>query len=249
MKSLLLASAAALLLAACATGGPVGPSLTDAIERADAVTLRATLPNASGAEADLARGTLLALERRDDDAVAALTAAAADTRLSADARSGAWSSVAGIRLRQGRFADAADAFDAAAALAPLDASSEQAHVFSTALRDAPAMRADIGAGGALAITRDLAQLARTDVTVNGVTHDAVLDTGAGYSTISETWAARMGLRVLDATVSVGSATMDNVPARVAIAERLTLGGAEFHDVLFIVFPDEALSFADGAYVI
>src|SRR5262249_27738977 len=34
-----------------------------------------------------------------------------------------------------------------------------------------------------------------------------------------------------------------------IADKLTFGGAEFRNVVFLVMPDEALTFANGAYVV
>src|SRR5690606_37498585 len=44
-----------------------------------------------------------------------------------------------------------------------------------------------------------------------------------------------------------STTSDAAEARLGIAETLMLGGMRFSDVVFLVMPDEALTFADGAY--
>jgi hypothetical protein len=40
-----------------------------------------------------------------------------------------------------------------------------------------------------------------------------------------------------------------VSARLAVAEKVKFGSVEFENAVFIVFPDAALSFADGAYTI
>jgi len=168
-------------------------------------------------------------------------------------RAAAWQTLSGVYLRQSRFADAAAAMSAAAAFGierdeATAAVNEQARVFAEALAEAPRMRAEVAASGETAITRDLAQLARAQTDINGVTIDAVLDTGASYSTITQSEAERMRLRFLDAHVTVGSSTGD-ADARLAIADTLTLAGGVFHDVVFIVLPDEALTFGGGAYKI
>jgi hypothetical protein len=54
---------------------------------------------------------------------------------------------------------------------------------------------------------------------------------------------------LDANVSVGSSTSSSVASRLGIADQLSIGGATFSNVVFIVLPDKDLSFAGGAYTI
>jgi hypothetical protein len=50
-------------------------------------------------------------------------------------------------------------------------------------------------------------------------------------------------------VTVRSSSSDAVSAHLGVAEELIIGSAHFHNIVFIVFPDAALSFADGAYTI
>lgn len=248
----LIAATAAVVLVFSSPAGAQQPSLAAAIEANDAAAL-SSLSQGRGREADLARGVLAALHRQDEAAIPDLRRAARSRTLSAELRFDAWQTLSGVYLRQSRFAEAAEALAAAAALgverdAALTAANTQARLFAEALAQAPRMRATVAASGETAITRDLAQLARAPTTINGAEIEAVLDTGAAYSTIAHSVAERMGLHFLDARVTVGSATGD-ADAQLAIADTLTLAGGVFHDVVFIVLPDEALTFAGGAYKI
>lgn len=224
-------------------------SVSAAIESNDAAALAEAAGGASS-EAQLARGVLAAWRGEDDAAVRELEAAA--SALPPTLRRIALLNLAGVRLRQGRFADAAAATQAAQALGPdadaaREAATTQSRLFAEALRDVAPMQWRVADTGEARVRRDLAQLPRADVAINGAMQEAVLDTGAGYSTVSQSAAERLGLRFLDSEVTVGSASSEAVPARLAIAERLALAGGEFHDVVFIVMPDAALTFAAGAY--
>ncbi len=217
-------------------------------------TAIAQIAETRGEDAALARAVLAASYREDATAIRGLTAATRNQRLSPDLRLSAWQTLAGVYLRQGRFADASAAMQAGDALgveqdADTAGAFAQARVFAEALAHEAPMQARVEAEGRSALTRDAAQLMRANVSINGGAQDAVLDTGAAYSTISQSAAERLGLRLLEADVTVGSSTSDEVPARLAIAEHLTIAGGEFRNVVFIVFPDEALTFAGGAYKI
>ncbi len=79
------------------------------------------------------------------------------------------------------------------------------------------------------------------VTINGVPGIYTLDTGAGYSTVSESEAGRVGMRVLEiAAIPVAGFTGATAPvAKVAVAESLELGRIHFRNVPFLVLPDSA----------
>jgi hypothetical protein len=249
----LLASAAALFLAfASEPAFARAPDLAAAVEAGDAATLEALAGSERGDRALLARGALSALRQQDREAIAALRAAAASHALEDGERRNAWGALAGIYLRQTRFAEAVAAYEAGRAFGPdpdlaTEASTVQSLAFARALADAAPMQASIDSGGEARIVRDAAQLARANATINGRAQEAVLDTGAGYSTASQSAAERLGLRFLEAQVTVGSATSEAVPARLAIADTLVMAGGRFRNVVFIVLPDAALSFAGGAY--
>ncbi|HET7321990.1 MAG TPA: retropepsin-like aspartic protease, partial [Longimicrobiaceae bacterium] len=58
-------------------------------------------------------------------------------------------------------------------------------------------------------------------------------------------ARALGLRIIPAGIEVGSSTGTEVTADVAVADRLTIGGLEFHNAVFLVMDDSLLTFPDG----
>jgi hypothetical protein len=154
-----------------------------------------------------------------------------------------------VKLRTGDFAGAADALQAADAISPLDAPARQAMAFADALRGAPRITREDMETGRIPLSRDMAELPRAEASINGRAQEAVLDTGAAYSTVTESTAEKLGLAIFDGEVSVGAAAVEAVASRLALADEVELGGARFRNVIFIVVPDDALSFADGLYTI
>lgn len=104
---------------------------------------------------------------------------------------------------------------------------------------------------ALSVKRDIAGLMNIAVADADTVFNFVFDTGAGISTIMETYAAKLNLQMIgDVTVPIRSG-ITGIPtqARLGIAKRLRIGNMEITNSLFLVFPDSALSFAGGAYTI
>ncbi len=251
MINRLMTGLAAALIAAAAQAQQPAPSLAQALQDENPRSLELALGEKKMAKPErrLAKGLLAAMLNRDDDAEALLSASAHDKKLSPEMRREAAETLAGVRLRIGDFAGAAAMLDAADEIEALDADERRARNFVAPLASAPRIERAPLKPGAVAVTRDMAGLARADALVNGAPQDAVLDTGAAYSTIVESVAERLNLRFFDGAVSVGAAAVEDVPARIAIADTLLLGGAEFKNIVFIVLPDEALSFAGGQYTI
>jgi predicted aspartyl protease len=243
----LFRAVAMLALATAASSAVADPArLRAAMQLMDIPGMKAAAE--SPAERKLAEAVELSWTLRDDEAEAAFPAAIgmqSDTGL----RAAALWELMSLRARQGEFTAAVSAGETASQLQPATASQIQALVFMKGLAGVAPTRAVGDPSGAAEIKRDLAGLRRADITIGGVATDAILDTGANFSTINTTMANRMGLLMLDAEVSVGSSSRDAVPSRLGIAERLTIGGAEFANVVFIVLPDADLSFANGAYTI
>ncbi|HEU4470971.1 MAG TPA: retropepsin-like aspartic protease [Flavisolibacter sp.] len=113
------------------------------------------------------------------------------------------------------------------------------------LSDAEPQRIAIGTGAVLPYKTDAAGLIRLKVNMNDSIADFVFDTGAGLSVVSRSVARKFGLKQLRHQVKVQSFTGKVVKARLAIAPVLDLGGIVVNNVVFIVFPDEALSFSGG----
>ncbi len=186
---------------------------------------------------------------RHDPAITFELADAASREADPALKSAGFRALMSLCLRRGEFAAAAVAGRDAAALQPLDASEAQALTFVEALVGVPPTRLLSGGAGRAPIARDLAGLMRADIKVGAESVAAILDTGANFSTINETSARRLGLRMLESTVSVGSSSRDAVASRLGVAERLSFAGSDFSNVVFIVLPDTDLSFANGAYTI
>ena len=97
--------------------------------------------------------------------------------------------------------------------------------------------------------KDLAGLVNIKAEVNGMEEEFIFDTGANFSTVSESFAKKLGLIFLEGKLDVGTATSIEVSSKLAYAKSLKIGNLTYGNVLFLVLPDEALSFAGGMYVI
>lgn len=82
----------------------------------------------------------------------------------------------------------------------------------------------------------------TAVKSNGVYEDFIFDTGANLSTIAESQAKKMNLTLFEQKVDVGSSTQINIQSKLAVADSLFVGGILFENVVFLVMPDEQLTF-------
>jgi hypothetical protein len=87
---------------------------------------------------------------------------------------------------------------------------------------------------------------RIPVTVGDSARSYIFDTGANLSTMARSEAQALGLTILDADIDVGSSTDIRNTADLAVADRVHIGGLEFHNVVFLVFDDRLLTFPDFA---
>lgn len=98
--------------------------------------------------------------------------------------------------------------------------------------------------------KDMAGLITTEIKANGISSDFVFDTGAGISCITKSMAKKMGLNVLpDNDIKVMSFTGIENKVLIGVAPVLTIGALTVHNAVFLVYPDDAFTFANGAYVI
>jgi len=84
-----------------------------------------------------------------------------------------------------------------------------------------------------------------DVTIHGRRRDYAYDTGANYSILMASEARSLGVPLIRAGFDVGTATGQTVKGDLGIADSLTIGQAVLRHVVFLVFPDEALTFPGG----
>ncbi len=76
------------------------------------------------------------------------------------------------------------------------------------------------------------------VSVNGRTGSYILDTGAAFSTVSESEARRVGMTVEDVGAQGKDSTGRSLGMKLAVADRLTAGGIELRHVAFLVLRDD-----------
>ena len=107
----------------------------------------------------------------------------------------------------------------------------------------------VNADTRMKVKKDIAGLSNIDILINGKTEQFIFDTGANFSTVSESYAQKLGLKFLDGKIKVGTVTGIKVDSKLAYAESLTVGNLICSNVLFLVLPDESLTFGGGVYVI
>lgn len=117
------------------------------------------------------------------------------------------------------------------------------------LRRTPAQSTTIDKDSRIPTKRDLAGLINVPVQFRDSTFGFVFDTGANLSVITESYAAKAGLDILNVSFDVRAVTGIMVKANLGVAKELKMGDITVKNVVFIVFPDSALSFAGGAYTI
>jgi predicted aspartyl protease len=99
------------------------------------------------------------------------------------------------------------------------------------------------------VKKDIAALSNIGVNINGSSEQFIFDTGANFSTVSESYASKLRLSFLKGNIKVGTSTGIKVESRLAYTKSMIIGNMKFNNVLFLVLPDEALSFGGGVYVI
>jgi predicted aspartyl protease len=246
LRTAIVALVASVVLVAPAQADPA--RLRSAITAMDVEALK----RESATQAEDVRALAAAIEQswmRHDGMATARLAEAVAAQTEPSLKAAGYLALMSLRTRRGEFAAAAQAGMDADAIEPLNPSARLAQVFVEALASVPPTRALGDPSGVAPIQRDLAGLMRADITAGAESVAAILDTGANFSTVNESTARRLGLRMLESAVSVGSSSRDAVASRLGVADRLGIGGAQFSDVVFIVLPDADLSFADGAYTI
>ena len=82
------------------------------------------------------------------------------------------------------------------------------------------------------------------VECNDLGDEFLFDTGANISVISETYAEKMGLKIFQSDSDVTASTGKRIKTKLAITERINIGGIIFNNVVFLCMPDKELSFPE-----
>lgn len=87
---------------------------------------------------------------------------------------------------------------------------------------------------------DKAGLRNLTVVKQNKEYPFIFDTGANISTIVESQALKMGIDIIDVAISVNTITGKRVDSKIGVASELSIGNMHFTNVVFLIFPDEAL---------
>ena len=110
-----------------------------------------------------------------------------------------------------------------------------------ALVDIPPQEARIARSSRLA----LGATRRVPLKIGDEKRQFSLDTGANFSVIMASEAKALGLTIRPAGVEVATSTARKVLADVAVAPQMSIGKVDYTNVVFLVFPDELLTFPGG----
>lgn len=119
----------------------------------------------------------------------------------------------------------------------------------TALENIPAQSVNIKQFTKINIEKDIAGLNTLKTLVGNDSLNFVFDTGANFSTTTESVARQLNMKPIPVDIKVGSITGDKVSAQLAVCGQLTIGNIDVSNVVFLVLPDKALSFPQINYQI
>ncbi|MCP4123011.1 MAG: hypothetical protein GY751_14765 [Bacteroidetes bacterium] len=119
----------------------------------------------------------------------------------------------------------------------------------SALKDVPKQQVVKSEDVMFPMYRDKVGLLNVDVTMQDSTINFLFDTGANFSVIIESLAAKLGLSIIEADFYVTAATGMKVKSKVAVAEELQLGDVTVRNAVFLIVKDEDLSFPQIEYYI
>lgn len=94
----------------------------------------------------------------------------------------------------------------------------------------------------LNFTRDIAGLINVEVECSAIKKNAVFDTGANLSVIVKSLADKMNIKPLGDSIMVMAATGTEVSAKIGVADEIKINNIVVKNALFLIFPDEALTF-------
>ena len=118
-----------------------------------------------------------------------------------------------------------------------------------ALKDEPPQTVSEKTGEKIQMKKDIAGLWNIPVFINGENIDFVFDTGANITVIVESYAKKLGIKIIDSKIKVGTSTDIKVVSKVGICKELKIGNIIYKNVAILVMPDESLTFGGGFYKI
>ena len=117
------------------------------------------------------------------------------------------------------------------------------------LSDQPKQQVLILGNTDMKIIKDEAGLSNLEVTKDTVSIPFIFDTGANFSTVTESTARKLGMTVFDSLIDVTSITGNKIKAHMAICPVFKLGNIQVNNAVCIVFPDKELAIPQIDYQI
>jgi predicted aspartyl protease len=118
-----------------------------------------------------------------------------------------------------------------------------------ALENEPGQKVSINETNRMKMGKDRAGFNNLEIFNDLDTTNFIFDTGANLSTVPESTAKSMGMKILSADLEVGTITGAKVPAKLAVCPEINLGNIEIQNAVFLVLNDSALSFPQIGYKI
>ena len=211
----------------------------------------------SGFEHDLFAGVLADRTSRFDESIRLLTPISAATDVPRNLMALVLGSLADDYVKTFRYAEASALYgrllgNYADVLPPILLKDDQDDADTIKLLlNAPPQTIDINGPIDLPTHSDRLKSITTDLTVHNITAPWILDTGANFSVVSETFARQLGLTLSTGVAHTQGATGAENPLHTAILDTLPIGSATLHNVVLLVLPDANLTIQAGrkAYVI
>lgn len=117
------------------------------------------------------------------------------------------------------------------------------------LSDQPKQQVLILGNTDMKIIKDDAGLSNLEVTNDTVSIPFIFDTGANFSTVTESTARKLRMIVFDSLIDVTSITGSKIKAHMAICPVFKLGNIQVNYAVYIVFPDKELAIPQIDYQI
>ncbi|PZF71211.1 retropepsin-like aspartic protease [Taibaiella soli] len=117
------------------------------------------------------------------------------------------------------------------------------------LANVPPQRVEIHSDIQLPIKKDAASLWTLPVSSGNWQDDFIFDTGANISTVTSSVADKMKLRRFSTHFDVHGFQGTVVTTSLGIADSLNIGNMVLHNVVFMIMPDDALTFSKIQYTI
>lgn len=238
--ALILLSLAGFAGSASSQQQPAWLRMAMAAEAVDPQALREAADPDSEEQRQLIAAIELAWLRRDAEAVAALRASA-DTAQEVALRLDALNMLMGIHLRTGEYAMAAAAGRESKALAPPSSGQSELLTAAEALKGTPPMTLSGKPQGVLPLRVEKDRIPRARVAINGKDEEAVFDTGATFSAISQSMAKKAGVRPLKATLRIGSGLGPEARGGVGVLDELVIAETTFQNVVVLILPDDDMN--------